>query len=60
MPAMARTKGSRNAGYDEQRAVLARKVGAALQLEGGVNASLRELAGHADTSVATLRHYFGD
>jgi len=57
---MARTKGSRNAGYDEQRALLARKVGAALRLEGGVHSSLRELAGHADTSVATLRHYFGD
>ncbi len=57
---MARTKGSRNARYDEQRAALARKAGAALQLDGGVNASLRELAEHASTSVATLRHYFGD
>ena len=28
---MARTKGSRNAGYDEQRAALARKVATALQ-----------------------------
>lgn len=57
---MARTKGSRNAGYDEQRQALARKVAAALQQEGGVNASLRDLAKEAGTSVATLRHYFGD
>ncbi len=57
---MARTKGSRNAGYAEQRTDLARKVGGALRLDGGVNASLRELAGQAGTSVATLRHYFKD
>ncbi len=57
---MARTRGSRNAGYDEQRAVLARKATEALQMEGGVSASMRELAEHAGTSVATLRHYFVD
>jgi AcrR family transcriptional regulator len=57
---MARTRGSRNAGYDEQRAALARKATEALQMEGGVSASMRELAEHAGTSVATLRHYFGD
>ena len=57
---MARTKGSRNAGYDEQRAALARKVATALQADGGVDASLRELAVQAGTSVATLKHYFAD
>lgn len=57
---MPRTKGSRNAGYDDQRLALARKVAAALRTDAGIHASLRELAGAAGTSVATLRHYFGD
>lgn len=57
---MARTRGSRNADYEAQRLALARKVTVALQREGGVNSSLRELAVEADTSVTTLRHYFGD
>jgi AcrR family transcriptional regulator len=57
---MARTTGSRNADYDEQRATLARKVGEALRKDGGVSASLRALAESAGTSVATLRHYFVD
>lgn len=57
---MARTAGSRNADYDEQRVALARKVGEALRGEGGVSASLRTLASEAGTSVATLRHYFKD
>lgn len=57
---MARTTGSRNAKYDEQRAGLARKVGEALRGEAGVSASLRTLAHEAGTSVATLRHYFKD
>lgn len=57
---MARTSGSRNARYEEQRAGLARKVGEALRGEAGVSASLRTLAREAGTSVATLRHYFKD
>lgn len=57
---MARTRGSRNAGYEEQRATLARKVRRALTVDEGIHASLRELAANADTSVATLKHYFGD
>lgn len=57
---MARTRGARNADYDEQRSALARKVREALAGEAGVHASLRELAAAAGTSVATLKHYFGD
>lgn len=57
---MARTRGSRNADYDEQRLALARKANEVLQREGGVTASMRDIATFAGTSVATLRHYFGD
>ena len=57
---VARTRGSRNAGYEEQRSNLARKVREALSQDEGIHASLRELAEAADTSVATLRHYFKD
>lgn len=57
---MARTRGSRNVGYEEQRTALARKVREALAGAAGLNASFRELAAAADSSVATLKHYFGD
>ena len=57
---MARTRGSRNADYETRRAELTRKVTLALQQDGGVNASLRELAAFAGTSQTTLRHYFTD
>jgi AcrR family transcriptional regulator len=57
---VARTRGSRNVDYEEQRAALARKVRDALTRDQGINASFRELASAADTSVATLRHYFTD
>lgn len=57
---MARTRGSRNADYESQRMELVRKATLALQQEGGVNASMREIADFAGTSVATLRHYFTD
>lgn len=46
--------------YDEQRALLARRVRQALMVDEGIHASLRELATSAGTSVATLKHYFGD
>lgn len=47
-------------GYEDQRAALARRVREALAGELGPGASLRALAGAAGTSVATLKHYFGD
>ena len=46
--------------YDQQRAALARRVREALTVDEGIHASLRELATSAGTSVATLKHYFGD
>ena len=57
---MARTRGSRNVDYEEQRTALARKVRLALMEDEGIHASLRELAASAHTSVATLKHYFTD
>ncbi|MBK7865468.1 MAG: TetR family transcriptional regulator [Archangiaceae bacterium] len=57
---MARTSGSRNADYDEQRLALARKLRASLIQDDGLRASMRQLAEDAGTSVATLKHYFKD
>lgn len=57
---MARPRGARNADYDEQRLALARKVRDRVVAADGLRASLRELAAAADSSVATLKHYFGD
>lgn len=57
---MARTVGARNADYDEQRLALARKVSDRMMEPGGLFASLRDFAAAAGTSVATLKHYFGD
>jgi AcrR family transcriptional regulator len=57
---VARTAGSRNAGYEEARLALARRVRPSLLKADGVRASLRELARAGDVSVATLKHYFGD
>jgi AcrR family transcriptional regulator len=57
---MARTAGARNSDYELQRSTLAKKVREALAGKPGIHASLRELATAAGTSVATLRHYFGD
>lgn len=56
---MARTRGARNADYDESRLALARQVRTVLLGDNGLRSSLRELAASADTSVATLKHYFG-
>lgn len=58
--AVARTVGSRNAGYEDARLALARRVRPALLREEGVRTSLRELARAGGVSVATLKHYFGD
>jgi AcrR family transcriptional regulator len=57
---MARTKGARNADYDDSRLALARRVRGTLMAEEGIRSSLRHLAAGAGTSVATLKHYFGD
>lgn len=57
---MARTRGARNADYDEQRLSLARRVRARVMAPGGVRASMREFGEAAGTSVATLKHYFED
>ena len=57
---VARTRGSRNADYDDARLALARKVRTRVMKPDGLRASLRELATAADSSVATLKHYFGD
>ncbi|MFZ5438419.1 MAG: TetR family transcriptional regulator [Myxococcota bacterium] len=57
---MARPRGARNADYDEQRLALARRVRARLMEPEGLRASMRELAEAADSSVATLKHYFQD
>lgn len=57
---MGRTLGARNADYDEQRLKLARKLRQRFVADGGVGASLRELAAAADVSVSTLKHYFKD
>jgi AcrR family transcriptional regulator len=57
---MARTKGARNADYQESRLELARQVRVGLVSDGGMRKSLRQLAAAAGTSVATLKHYFGD
>jgi AcrR family transcriptional regulator len=57
---MARTKGARNADYEDSRLALARRVRETLMGEHGIRSSLRQLAAGAGTSVATLKHYFGD
>ncbi len=57
---MARTRGARNADYEESRLALARQVRTALLEDDGLRSSLRELAASAGTSVATLKHYFGN
>jgi AcrR family transcriptional regulator len=57
---VARTRGARNADYDESRLALARRVRERLMAPDGLRASLRELASAAHSSVATLKHYFGD
>ncbi len=57
---MARTRGARNADYAEARLALARRVRDRVIADEGLTVSLRSLASAADTSVANLKHYFGD
>lgn len=56
---MARTRGSRNADYEQQRAAIVRSVSRALE-SADPPTSLRALAEAAGVSVATMRHYFTD
>lgn len=55
---MARAKGSRNSGFDAQRALLAERLRVRLADGSAPRPSFRELAAAAGVSVATLRHYF--
>ena len=56
---MARRAGTRNHDYDEKRRQLAGKVLAAV-VRHGATVSLHDLARETDTSIPTLKHYFGD
>lgn len=57
---MGRPRGSRNPGFEERRAAIARAVMGRIATPGGSRASLRELAQAAGVGLPTLRHYFGD
>ncbi len=57
---MARTTGSRNLDYDEERLKLAQRVAESLVQTDGLQCSFREMATSAQVSVATLKHYFRD
>ena len=54
-----RSKGARNARFDERRAELLGRLRARLTQRGAMRPTLRELATAAGCSVSTLNHYFG-
>lgn len=54
-----RSKGARNARFDERRAELLASLKARLSQRGAMRPTLRELAAAAGCSVSTLNHYFG-
>jgi len=56
---MARTRGKRNANYEQIRRELIDKVRWRLAEENATGASLRELATAAGVTIPTIRHYFG-
>ena len=56
---MARTKGARNEGFEAKRAALIAALRTRLRAPGPAP-SMRELAGAAEVTVPTLRHYFAD
>lgn len=56
---MSRTRGARNADYDERRSALIERLRGRLADRGAGQASMRELAASAEVSVPTLTHYFG-
>lgn len=57
---MARTKGARNANYEERRRDLARRALEAFIDDNGTPRSFRAIARALETDPSTLRHYFGD
>jgi AcrR family transcriptional regulator len=57
---MTRTRGARNVDYETHRQSLARLVRNQVVADEGVWSSMRTLAAAADTSIANLKHYFGD
>ena len=54
-----RTKGARNARFDQRRAELLDRIKTRLLQPGAMRPTLRELALAAGCSVSTLNHYFG-
>lgn len=57
---MARTKGARNAGFEDRRRELTAALRARLADGAQPWPSFRDLAAAAGVSASTLRHYFGD
>ena len=57
---MARPTGSRNAGYEQERAAILGRLRGTLLGPAGARTSFREMAVAAGVSAATLRHYFGN
>ncbi len=58
-PGPGRRRGARNPGYDERRRELAKSFLSAVVSHHGPP-SLHELARVSDTSIPTIKHYFGD
>lgn len=54
-----RTKGSRNARFEERRSALLARLKARLTQRDAMRPTLRELAAAAGCSISTLSHYFG-
>lgn len=54
-----RTKGARNARFEERRSALLDRLKTRLTQRGAMRPTLRELAAAAGCSVSTLAHYFG-
>lgn len=56
---VVRSKGVRNAGFEERRAAMLARMRGRLLLRDMPRPTLRELAAAAGCSVSTLNHYFG-
>lgn len=57
---MSRSKGARDADYDDKRTALLRRITARLMRRETARPSFRQLAQAGDVSTPTLRHYFVD